>query len=322
MLTRLKSLWRRPGARHDLQAAAPASPSAERPGPPDEPDEPAGSGTRQPTVAGTLDELPEQRRETMLWRRALTHSYEDVEDLLHLPDHRRPCTEGHQPRPGNWTGARAVRGDDGLFHLRLGERMVCGVLHTHAGRARVLHVQREYLHPGGRSHRYFPDPDDDPIRHSPAGHLVLAEGVEIHDRLWQVALGDDAVADLAAIPRAERCPARLDFGQWPTPITPDTAKRQLRRRLVDTLGPLCAGCNDAWGNYIDHDHFTGLVRGLLCQPCNSSIDGCPHLSGCPWADYLDSPPAAHLQLLHPDRAQDRRRDARKIAFTGLDPYTA
>ncbi|MFM9452510.1 hypothetical protein [Streptomyces europaeiscabiei] len=60
---------------------------------------------------------------------------------------------------------------------------------------------------------------------------------------------------------------------------------------------------------------------LLCQPCNSSIDGCPHLSGCPWADYLDNPPAAHLQLLHPDRAQDRR-DGRKIAFTGLDPYTA
>jgi hypothetical protein len=318
----MRSLWRRPGARHDRPtAAAPATPADQCPGLPDELDEAGKSGTRQPTVAGTMDELPEQRRETMLWRRALTHSYEDVEDLLRLPDHRRPCTEGHRPRPGNWTGARAVRGDDGLFHLRLGERMACGVLHTHAGRARVLHVQRLFLHPDGRTRGYFPDPHD-PIRPNTAGHLAVADGLEIRDRRWEAVLGDDAVADLAAIPRAERCPARLDFGQWPTPITPGTAKGQLRRRLVDTLGPLCAGCHDAWGNYIDHDHFTGLVRGLLCQPCNSSIDGCPHLSGCPWADYLDNPPAAHLQLLHPDRAQDRRRDARKIAFTGLDPYTA
>jgi hypothetical protein len=38
---------------------------------------------------------------------------------------------------------------------------------------------------------------------------------------------------------------------------------------------------------------------MLCRVCNSHVDWCPHLSGCPYADYLTTPPAARLQLIYP-----------------------
>ncbi len=47
--------------------------------------------------------------------------------------------------------------------------------------------------------------------------------------------------------------------------------------LVETQSGLCAICKEppvtARGNcfYVDHDHQTGAVRGLLCHPCNSGL---------------------------------------------------
>lgn len=274
----------------------------------------------QPVVAPTLQHLPEHRREAMLWHRALTHTYEDAEELLNLPHHRQqPCTHKPMTRPGNWTAARAVRGDDGLFHLRLGPQAACGVLHPGAQGDAVVHLEREFLRPGEDPHRYYPDPHHDPFSR-PGTHTWTAEGAQTRDRRWTTALLDGTAQDPTTVRRSERCPVRLDFGHWPTPIDPATPKGRLRRLLVETLGPACGGCHDAWGTYIDHDHFTGLIRGLLCRICNTHIDICPHLAGCPYADYLGNPPAAGLSLLYPDRAQDRRRDRRKIALTGLDPY--
>lgn len=67
------------------------------------------------------------------------------------------------------------------------------------------------------------------------------------------------------------------------------------------------------------DHFTGLVRGLLCRNCNSRVDWCVHVSGCPWADYLNNPPAAHLQLIVPNRRLSAgERD--RIDYLGFNPF--
>jgi hypothetical protein len=42
----------------------------------------------------------------------------------------------------------------------------------------------------------------------------------------------------------------------------------MRQRQLDR----CAICGNV-ADVIDHDHKTGLVRGLLCRPCNVALGG-------------------------------------------------
>ncbi|MFF0629824.1 endonuclease domain-containing protein [Streptomyces sp. NPDC004296] len=260
--------------------------------------------------AESLDQLPAPRRETMLWHGALSFTYEDVDDYVRAERHRTACVVPPQFRAGDWCAAVAVRGSDSRFHLRLGEQLVCGASHRRGGRVSVGHQQ--YLGWWTDGSRYR-------IGTPFADGAFLPGDRGSRDMRWRVWLTEET-AEPSTIPQRQRCPVRARFGQWPTHINPSTAKGRLRFQLVEAFGPMCAGCGDAYGVYIDHEHFTGLVRGLLCHYCNTHIDHCPHLSGCPWAAYLDNPPAAPLGLLHPDRKQDRRRDQRKIELLGFDPY--
>jgi hypothetical protein len=38
-----------------------------------------------------------------------------------------------------------------------------------------------------------------------------------------------------------------------------------------SLDYICEVCGDTTWLHIDHDHVTGNVRGVLCQPCNTSL---------------------------------------------------
>lgn len=44
--------------------------------------------------------------------------------------------------------------------------------------------------------------------------------------------------------------------------------------LLERQGHACAVCSTSIGDesaLVDHDHASGVIRGLLCRPCNSGI---------------------------------------------------
>ncbi|WP_353939635.1 endonuclease domain-containing protein [Micromonospora sp. b486] len=96
---------------------------------------------------------------------------------------------------------------------------------------------------------------------------------------------------------------------------------RVRAVLAGTLGGSCHACRSRPGTSVDHDHLTNRVRGLLCLPCNNQIDFCMHASGCAFADYLNHPPAAGLNLAYPqpERLRHSSVDDLRIALLGFDP---
>ncbi|MFD8425908.1 endonuclease domain-containing protein [Streptomyces sp. NPDC059466] len=97
----------------------------------------------------------------------------------------------------------------------------------------------------------------------------------------------------------------------------------MRAALVDALGPDCHLCHALPGVMVDHDYATGMVRGLLCRLCNRTVEECPHVDGCPKAEYMDNPPAAHLALPYPPHLAWKPKEStrqQKIALLGFDPF--
>lgn len=138
----------------------------------------------------------------------------------------------------------------------------------------------------------------------------------------------EAAVNVAQVPLEERC-ARA-AGRWPSPATGRDARATVRRQLVEALGPGCATCPDPWATKIDHDHFTGLVRGYLCTSCNTVVDLCPHLSGCRFSEYLAEPPARAMAITYPGWKSElrssryavrRQRFVDLMTSAGLAPTT-
>lgn len=79
--------------------------------------------------------------------------------------------------------------------------------------------------------------------------------------------------------------------------------------LAAFQGGVCAICHSPprnpstkrGGLHVDHDHTTGLVRGLLCEPCNQGLgffrDDVARLQGA--IEYLGNPPAARVVFTEP-----------------------
>lgn len=67
--------------------------------------------------------------------------------------------------------------------------------------------------------------------------------------------------------------------------------------LLESQGGRCAICQRLPRSVrfaVDHNHKTGVIRGLLCSPCNHKILGAAHEDAALLrraADYLENPPA-------------------------------
>lgn len=264
----------------------------------------------------TLDDLPESRRETLLWKRAWWMTYEDVDDWVRerssVPCLRRTL--------GTWDtqAVRAVLGDDGRFHL-VG---AAGVLCSGGAFGRVTPLTDGKACGTRVRHRTSVTwvSDGTPLRAGTTlsrreygSRELRFEGAEV---TWTVILM--STERLPSLTRqVERCPGYLR--EWPPP--PGTsAVARIRARLVGAFGEACQACRSLPGVHVDHDHVTGLVRGLLCADCNQRVDNCPHLNGCPFATYLAAPPAADLGLAYPGYRKVWATERAKIEFVGLDPY--
>lgn len=134
-----------------------------------------------------------------------------------------------------------------------------------------------------------------------------------------------SAADIRAIIAADLttgCPTVMgnDWGQ------PGPFKKVLRQRLYDTLveefGPMCLVCRRLYGCVIDHDHISGMVRGLVCRDCNHKVENCLHTGSalCHRARYLNEPPAARFQLRYPARHKQKAKDVVREAILGFDIF--
>ncbi|MGH3954669.1 MAG: endonuclease domain-containing protein [Mycobacterium sp.] len=87
-----------------------------------------------------------------------------------------------------------------------------------------------------------------------------------------------------------------------SPRRPTTLSlRRIFDDLVDVFDDQCTACGLNPVEIVDHDHYTGIVRGLLCRECNHRIDGCVHVEddSCYRAAYLNDPPAVRFGLRYP-----------------------
>ncbi|WP_158566467.1 endonuclease domain-containing protein [Micromonospora craterilacus] len=258
-------------------------------------------------VVGTLADLPEHRREAALWHFAYDWTYggldyDGVDDLVR-DQSPLPCLR--RPHPGSAQDLTAVLGSDGRYHLCRDNGPVC------ASKRRRSDGASGYRHE--QTVRWWVS--------SIGYHTRLRLGTTAvrHERIvqWQVELTQASI-DPALVRGRQRCAARAE---WPGYQGTDTALGRMRAALVAAAGARCHACGGQAGTSVDHDHLTNQVRGLLCLPCNNQIEHCLHVANCPFADYLNSPPAAHLNFAYPRPYNVRHTsvDDLRVEHLGFDP---
>lgn len=63
-------------------------------------------------------------------------------------------------------------------------------------------------------------------------------------------------------------------GAWSTYLAAIRRKYGLSEAdylALEAAYPVCGICGEQRVLYIDHDHTTGRVRGLICSPCNRNL---------------------------------------------------
>jgi hypothetical protein len=291
-----------------------------------EPDsDPLARALRRPmgqpsSPAASFDQLTRERQLGLLWRLAGPMAgYLDRDDAAEYvaklspmpcmpPGRLERITAGGALR-FRASGSSAVRqsrdavpGSDGRYHLRVGGVIICG--DGQSPGATIQHAALCWWCTDGKTYRvqdFIPE-DAGPLDH---GSREVS---------WPVTLSGPA-KDPALVPPRERCSVYVGSDMWPR--FHGGQKGKLVVALVTALGGDCHACGDPAGSFIDHDHFTGYVRGLLCKGCNHIVDMCPHPSGCAYARYLNDPPASPLRLKYPmDRTlkeRQKRMDALGIS---------
>ncbi|MFC0675400.1 endonuclease domain-containing protein [Brachybacterium hainanense] len=97
------------------------------------------------------------------------------------------------------------------------------------------------------------------------------------------------------VPRSLRCGGAE---RWPrADLRSSSRLRGIAFRLLARFGHTCQACRLSDAHVVDHDHVSGLVRGLICGDCNLRIETCLHLDGCGFSSSLNAPPALPLRLL-------------------------
>lgn len=66
------------------------------------------------------------------------------------------------------------------------------------------------------------------------------------------------------------------------------------KAMLEKQGFLCALCQAAPATHVDHDHYDGRIRGILCGPCNLDLEGFETLSRKSSMDSIRT----YLQLPH------------------------
>ncbi|QKV98320.1 hypothetical protein HUT19_42145 (plasmid) [Streptomyces sp. NA02950] len=256
-----------------------------------------------------LDDLSPYRRAKLLWRWSF-RGLPFVEQLV-IDSADRPCRLPAPP-PGPPGRALAVPGDDGRHHLVRAGRVLCCDADADAVDVWSHRQRCTWVETGDGPRKWTGGRDD--------GEIIWGSA----DTAWTVRPTGPGT-DPGTIVRRDRCVAGhyMTLHLWPPPPARTASIRRLRAALVDTIGSDCHLCGHYPGAAVDHDHETGLVRGLLCAMCNRALEECPHAGGCPKADYQLAPPAAGLGLIYPASEEWRPKEStrqRKIEELGFDPF--
>ncbi|MFF4059229.1 endonuclease domain-containing protein [Streptomyces sp. NPDC001668] len=250
----------------------------------------------------TLDDFPPYRRAKLLWEFAHFGEYGINQRIREATG--ESCPLSGVPKPSS--PRMAVLGGDGRHHLMSDGEMVCA-----RGRTEQGWEHRQYC--------CWTDTSSGPFE----GHCANGTYESI-EHTWIVQTVAES-ALLSFLPLAQRCLGgdyTVFMHYWPPPPARTAHVRRLRAALTEALGPDCHLCGALPGAMVDHDYSTGMVRGLLCKLCNRTVEECPHLDGCPKADYMNNPPAAKLALHYPPHLAYKptaSARAQKVELLGFDP---